>query len=465
MIVSTSARSCSESDRYKFITLGLIFFNMSDSHIIRTARLTDRQVIELVYSIKEGVANDEVSINNITVKMTSNLPVDITNFERNDETVKRLDKDRHAISEVSISLGGVLRSVMFLRGIRTQGHNQPSPYFDEIEVLVRDIAPQDVGSYLEFIDIIENVLPQTYPTHESNNPQSPADFLQAMTSTLTDKVSGMLNDLVETRIEFEAGFKERHEKLEIHHQAALDQLEIQDKKRKQAFHEEKSRKEKALQEKEEKLEMRAQELDDREHKHARRDLREQITENFERRLAEPVIPRRTSKIRWAVFGLTLIVGLALGWLGFDTLGKTQSPGNSFTWPEISLLVRGVLSIFLAVGFVAYAVNWLKAFYLDDVRTGRRYESYRHDIDRASFIIETILEVGEKEKIPVPDAWIEGVCRNLFTEAGETRHGNVPDNVAEMLLQSVTGAKFGPEGTEVTVEKRSGWGGKKFSKGK
>ncbi len=438
---------------------------MSNSHIIRTARLTDRQVIELVYSIKEGVMNEEIQISNITVFMTSNLPVDITNSERNDETVKRLDKDRHAISEVSISLRGFLTRVRFRRGIRTQGNSHPSPYFDEIEVQVRDNAPQYVDSYLEIIDIMENVLPQTYPTHEPDNPQSPADFVQAMTSTLTDKVSGMLIDLVEVRTGFEVGFKERHEELETRRQSVLDQLENEDKQRRQAFDEEKSRKEIALQEKEEKLEKRAQELDDREHKHARRDLREQITENFEKRLAEPVIPPRTSKIRWAVFGLTLIVGLALGWLGFDTLGKTHSPGNSFTWPEISLLVRGILSIFLAVGFVAYAVNWLKAFYLDDVRTGRRYESYRHDIDRASFIIETILEVGEKEKIPVPDAWIEGVCRNLFTEAGETRHGNVPDNVAEMLLQSVTGAKFGPEGTEVTVEKRSGWGGKKFSKSK
>ena len=448
---------------------------MSESYIIRTARLTDHQVIELVYSIREGVAKEDVSINNVTVFMTSNLPVDITNSERNDGTVKRLDKDRHAISLVTIRLGGFLREVRFHRGIRTQENSQPSPYFDEIEVQVRDSAPQYVDSYLEFIDIIENVLPQTYPTHELDNLQSPADFVQAMTSTLTDKVSGMLSDLVEVRIGFEVGFKERHEELETHRQAVLGQLENEDKQRKQAFHEEKSRKEIALQEKLGKLEMRAQGLDDREHKHARRDLREQITENFERRLAEPVIPPRTSRIRWAVFGLTLCAGLALGWLGFDTLeiiyasGSSKinggDPGTFFTWPATGRLVRGILSIFLAVGFVAYAVNWLKAFYLDDVRTGRRYESYRHDIDRASFIIETILEVGEKEKIPVPDAWIEGVCRNLFTEAGETRHGNIPDNVAEMLLQSVTGAKFGPEGTEVTVEKRSGWGGKKFSKGK
>ncbi len=84
------------------------------------------------------------------------------------------------------------------------------------------------------------------------------------------------------------------------------------------------------------LARREQELDDREHKHARRNLREQITRTFNQRMAEPVVSSRASRIRWTVFLLTLCTGTGLGWLGFATLaGLATYEGGLSDWAAIT----------------------------------------------------------------------------------------------------------------------------------
>ena len=206
----------------------------------------------------------------------------------------------------------------------------------------------------------------------------------------------------------------------------------------------------------EELDDRQQELDDRQHMHARRDLRERIAKNFKARADKPLISRHTSYIRWAVFCLTLTFGVAIGYFGIEGFGEAvdaASNGDPPQWLTIGLLVRSFLLPILGVGFIVYAINWLRVVYLDDVRTERRYESNGDDIDRASFVIETLMEVGEKEKVDVPDAWVEGVCRNLFADRGEGGGSKVPSDAVTLLLEAISGAKIGPDGTEISVDRR------------
>ena len=168
-------------------------------------------------------------------------------------------------------------------------------------------------------------------------------------------------------------------------------------------------------------------------------------------------------MRWTVFALTVLSGLRVGYLGiseFQDLLDTREKNALPVWLSVSWIVRAIVPLFLSIGFIAYAINWLRLVYLDDVRTERRYENYGNDIDRASFVIETIMEVGEKEEMQVPNAWIEGVCRNLFTDKDDEGYGKVPSNAAAMLLESIAGARIGPEGTEITVDRR---GARRLSK--
>ena len=115
-------------------------------------------------------------------------------------------------------------------------------------------------------------------------------------------------------------------------------------------------------------------------------------------------------------------------------------------------VRNFLLVALAVGFLVYAINWLRTIYLDDVRAERRYEKQGHDIDRASFVIETIMEVGDKEHGGVPDAWVEGVCRNLFQDSADQGSDSSPSSALASLLNNVAGAKLGPNGLEFAMKR-------------
>lgn len=69
--------------------------------------------------------------------------------------------------------------------------------------------------------------------------------------------------------------------------------------------------------------------------------------------------------------------------------------------------------------------------------------------------------NEKESMTAPDAWIEGVCRNLF----RSDVGNKAEDSSQMdafieLLRSISSASVGPNGAEVTLDRK---GGKRLAK--
>ena len=84
-------------------------------------------------------------------------------------------------------------------------------------------------------------------------------------------------------------------------------------------------------------------------------------------------------MRWFVFGLTLAAGVGVGVFGIDSFGELVAAGGHEDvpgWLTITHAVRSIVLIALAVGFVAYAISWLRAIYLDDVRTERLIREVR-----------------------------------------------------------------------------------------
>ena len=430
---------------------------MANYHVIRTARLTDRQVLDLI-----DVFKHKMILSSASVTLGPGVQVDIAAENTDGKQMEGLYRDRHAIQQSLIVIED-LSSVYFYRGIATNvdrpfSDRQASPYFDEVILNMGDRrrVPGMRNQVIECMDIIEEALPEVFPLQDVDKVHGAVDVLQAQMAGLADQYKEMLRDLAEERAEFRKEHEERRQSLEQEREADKKQVKEEARHRKVEFdlyqHEELEK----LKQREDEVEKREKDLDDRQHMHARRELRQQITEGFKRRLGEPVVSGRTSTIRWAVFGLTIIAGLGIGYVGienFQDLISVKDKNELPTWVLVGWVLRGTVSLFLAVGFIVYAINWLRIVYLDDVRTARRYESYGNDIDRASFVIETIMEVGEKEQASVPDAWVEGVCRNLFTDKSESGYGKVPPNVAAMLFESIGGAKFGPEGAEVTMRRR------------
>ncbi len=437
---------------------------MSNYHVIRTARLTDRQILQVIFAFKE-----EEQIENAIIGLGGNIQIDVATKERNEEDVAELDSDRHAIQSVTIVTSSAI-NISFHRGVSSnvqdpKASRQASPYFDELSLDPRRMEgyPESQQQFISCIDIIERALPRTVPLQEVDKGHTVIDVLQAEISGLADQYKAMLDGLAKEREEIRAAADEERQAARQAHDTAMKEAKAAAEEQKRQFDEYRKEQEAALAQRTNGLDERENDLDNRQHMHARRELREKISENFKERISKPVVSRTAKIMHWAVFVLTLGAGIYLGVQGlidFNTLIETSSTEGFPGWLAAGWAFRSVVVLGVSIGFVAYAINWLRNVYLDDVRTRRQYERYGHDIDRASFVIETIMEVDGKEKTLVPDTWIEGVCRNLFRNNTDDTSDNPSANVAAMLLESISGAKIGPDGTEVSMDRR---GVRRFAK--
>ena len=429
---------------------------MANFHAIRTARLTDRQLLDLVYAL-----HAEVEVTSGTIGLGEGIAVDFLACERDQEPMSDLDGDRHAIRSASLSVFSDVR-IEFLRGTCEDTQNphanrQASPYFDEV-FLWQETRRGGVTAqrWIACIDAIENALPRTYPLHESMQGSDAIDVLRAEVAELAGQYRQMLTGLAEERSAFRREAEDERKEAKAEYTEAHLRLETTTKERRKEFDEHKKKEQDRLGQRKDELDRRERDLDNRQHMHVRRELRERISQDFKARVAKPVVSKAALWMRWFVFFLTLAAGAGIGALGLFGFGELVATGGAETapgWLTVTHAIRSVALIALAVGFVAYAIGWLRAASLDDVRAARRYEKYGYDIDRASFVIETIMEVGEKEDMQVPDAWVDGVCRNLFEDDAGRSADDAPNHALAALFETVSGAKFGPDGAEFSIGRR------------
>ncbi len=432
---------------------------MAEFHAIRTARLTDRQVIDLICALH--AEHGELSG---SIQLGSGIGLNLSSLERTETPLSEIDSDRHAIREVNCSLSQI--SVQYYRGIcrdlqKPSVDRQASPHFDE--VLLRADKGASVHEWVTCIDTIETVLPKTYPSQEMAQGLDAIDVLRSEIALLSAQYRNMLDGLAKERSVFRTEAENDRRTARKEYTAERDRLkeEVDDQRRQ--FEEFKQREEGRLRTKQEELDQREQKLDDRQHVHARRDLRAKISEDFKKRLSRPVATKATIVMRLLVLISMVVAAGGVGLMsltGFGDLATTASGEAVQSWLSVVGAFGRVVLTVVAIGFVAYAIKWLRSVYLDDVRTERRYEKYGHDIDRASFVIETIMEAGERGNMQVPDAWVEGVSRNLFSDYDEGESDSNANSALSSLLETISGVKFGPDGSKVSVDRR---GAKKLAK--
>ncbi|MDX8438347.1 hypothetical protein [Mesorhizobium australafricanum] len=269
--------------------------------------------------------------------------------------------------------------------------------------------------------------------------------LQSTTVAMTEQLAG-------ARVAMETEFAERRSALEAEMQARQAKLD-----------EAAAQLQRDVGQREESLLQRAKELDDRDHIHARRKLREDITKGIEARLASAIVPMRTSVIGWVVFVISLGVAGFLGWVSVASLVeyvaivqaaavKSLNPVSDFTIQQgWFLLGRGAVTGALSVAFLVYAITWLKSIYHADVRAQRELERYSIDLNRASWAVETIME-AKKDGGNIPDILVAGVSRNLFDSGPGKDAGSHSDGLGSLLRASAR-AKITTSGAEFEVNSR------------
>lgn len=423
-------------------------------HVFRITRLTDTEIIDLLNAFRTDLA-----INRARIGYGAGASEDISSATTT-EQLDELRGDGYAILEldIHIQVNGEMIDVGFRRGVSSDSSSpndkrQTSSYFDEVFVWNgRRNQAVRVTTVRKCIDVLERALQHSMRAPEVRG-DDVVDALRTEMSALNRTYRRMLDRLAEERSALVQGFDEQRRSVENDRRDALNKVEEENRRRRDEYELLVKQEEDKLDKKKAEIQRREEELDNRQHMHVRRELRKSIVEEFGRRAVAPVVSTNAGRMRWAVFGISLIAGMALAGFGLWTFYLLIS--NDFVQAAYWLLVlRATILSVGGLGLFLYALRWLRSMYLDDVRTARHYERYRDDIDRASFAIETILEVGsEKEGVAAPDAWIEGVCRNLFQSgSGRTTGGESRDALIQ-LLNSLSSATVGPSGPEVTLDRR------------
>ena len=427
-----------------------------NNHAIRTARLTDRQIVDLIIAIR-----DDIGFDSATLRFGVGVSEYIT--PNTDETeLETYRGNSHAILSLDVDSNQSNLAIRFRRGTcpdsdRPDENRQASPYYDEIFVGLRDNNVPAMGPdvIIKCLDVIEKTLHEV-PRILEGQGQDVIDTLRAEMSALNETYRRMIERSEDERVRFLKGFEEQRQSVEEERRATKAKFEAEAEQHEQEFQKRMESEEAELSQRQAKLDAREQELDNRQHMHVRRDLREKIIKEFKRRSDAPVVSKRAITMRWTIFSLTLFAGVGLAGFGLWTfyllVGAKFAPASYWL-----LVARATILSVGGVGLFLYAIQWLRSIYLDDVRTTRHYDNYRDDIDRASFAIETILEISsEKEGVAAPEAWIEGVCRNLFrSDVGDKAEGSSQADAFIELLRSISSASVGPNGAEVTLDRKSG----------
>lgn len=434
---------------------------MSNAHIIQTGKLSDNKIVLLLEAIEEafGKTSSNVHLGTLAVDYTS---------EENKKLFNK--KNQKSITRADIHTAKHKFHVKYRRGtspnVNDHETRQPSQYLDEIIIVLgaqtgngRDIA--NAQEVIDCTNLIEKFVSNTLPSNVDNSAQNATELLQAQMTKQNDLYQEMLVGIDARRAELDKEHDDRMKLLEKQTDDRLKEIEAQ-----------KAKNEESHSKQVEKLNEREAALDDRDHMHVRREQREQINNEVKQRLKETIVPASASIKRWTVFLMAISASVFLGFAsykGMDSLdtmlassgGVTQVVGGEQVrapsllqqMPEAFwfILIKTLLSSIGTIVFLFYAITWLRQLYLDDVKTQREMERYAYDINRASWAIETIMEMKTTKEAAPPDAWIDATCRNLFDSRSNDDENRI--HPIEAILSSSAKVEFGPDGAKFELGKK------------
>lgn len=422
-----------------------------------TGRLNDAQIVKLMRSLIDSFEGALVSYRYGTVVLNE------------EEIENHFAKSKgYILSECSMRTPGNIFQLWFKRGVSAldgrgvYNHNSraPSPYYDEIIVLPGEGDNQPTPEQIKGLEgLISTHIVNRQPKGGQRGAETAVDVLEAELARVASIHTQMLEDAA----------KLRHQ-TEQDRVAQLKEVADETKRLREEQQVHVDAETERLNEREAALEAERKSLDDRQHMHARRALREDINDDLQRRMRQSVLSVSATTTNALISFLSLLGVFFSSYValqsfeGFQNVlaaAAAEKAGvSSVSYLMGAEFIRGVLASLGAVGLFLYTISWLRRTYLDQVQQKEELQKYFLDINRASWAIETILEVTEREGRQLPDKWVEGVCHGLFQTAEQKDAEITPMEAWTALLSGSAKVQHGPDGTMLEV---SGKDAKKMAK--
>lgn len=253
-----------------------------------------------------------------------------------------------------------------------------------------------------------------------------------------------------------AGMKDAHQRIMFDYQHALKELDTRAEKLEDKFQEKEDEREKDYQEKLEEIAREKEELDKASHKSERRKLFSKITE------AESISKRKKHLsiesiiIRWGIVIICIFISFISSAMAMNCLYSLSRA--SFVIKEMNgiyeyLIFKSIASSAMAIGSLFFAARWMQSFYKEDVKRSEEVERFTADMIRASWAIETILEVQEEYGKEVPEILIKGMVNGLFEDKEKSNEASQASLALQALLGFTGSASFGPNGPTFEIGKK------------
>ena len=357
-----------------------------------------------------------------------------------------LDDQRIRRFVMKLESGWVLE---FDRAVTRGGQLQPSAYEGEFY-----FQRQNPGDGTQEFEILADLVAKYCGKNTAMLSAVATDetsALQAHVAQLSSVALGISKSLSDAQIKQEEQLLAHKEKLE-------KQFDEESKIREKAHADHMS----ALVEREKELEQKQEQLDLSRARDARRKLRDLITKNVQAKLSDPSTFRTSSSVRFGIIGFAslgiLLAVLSAGLAIWQAMTSSDADADHLIYH-----IRFFASSALAAILLFYVLSYLKQIEREDTRFKRDLERYSLDVNRASWVVETVMEFKEDEAgLTVPDRWLEGATANMFEVSdseGDEEHSAL-DSLADLLR---TGARLriGNGGAELEVDSRTA---KKIGKG-
>lgn len=309
------------------------------------------------------------------------------------------------------------------------------PYYDELAIF-RNPNSNNILGYVPFtpkerIAISREIGKFAVPINLSNptNAEALGHLLDQNLSDLQRITVEFLERSANSRLEDEAAYRARKAELDARF----------------------SKKSADLDRKKAELEKRRSELNDREPQHERRRLREHLTERLQTTISSPLAEtgqrERISHYYYfaaAMVFVTFSISLTL------LQSASDNAGSAAFW---ALSFKSLISGVAGAAFAWAGLSGLKATAIATREYEQSIQRYAFDMDRASWVVETILQMNSTETAKVPDEWLENVCRDLFVTGDRSTNDTRSLDAFAALFDATAKARIGTNGLEFEIDRK------------
>lgn len=202
------------------------------------------------------------------------------------------------------------------------------------------------------------------------------------------------------------------------------------------------------------LKERQETFDENDSRQARRQLRKEFLEKLHQRSEQfELTAGTTSKRKWTMYLFFLLEGMALLMLGLSAWRFFALPLGNVEWIE---LLKLPLSFLTFVGLTVYFIRWQDGWFRQHAEEEFRLKRLELDIDRASWVVEMIMEWQDEKGQRLPAELIEKLSSNLFdTHLGRRKASLPAEDLASALLEASSGFSINnPQLGEIKMDRQS-----------